>query len=66
MTQTITRSDGIVYERKNKTKNYDTTIQLRLATNYVEKLKQFAKENNLKYTTIVRELIEEFVERECE
>lgn len=66
MTQTITRCDGITYERRTKEINYDTKMQIRLANKDVEKLKQYAEEHNLKYTTLVRNLIEDFVEKECE
>ena len=61
MTQTITRSDGIVYERRTKKGQYDTKIQIRLATEDIEKLKEYAE----KYTALIRELIEDFIEREC-
>ena len=65
MTQTITRSDGIIYERRTKKGQYDTKIQIRLATDDLEKLKLYAKKENLKYTALIRELIEDFIEREC-
>ena len=65
MTQMITRSDGIVYERRTKTRQYDTKIQIRLATEDLEKLKAYAEMENLKYTALIRELIEDFIEREC-
>lgn len=66
MTQLITRSDGITYERRTKEIKYDTKMQIRLANKDFEKLKQYAEEHNLKYTTLVRNLIENFVEKECE
>lgn len=66
MTQTITRCDGITYERRTKAIKYDTKMQIRLANKDFEKLKQYAEEHNLKYTTLVRNLIENFVEKECE
>lgn len=65
MTQTITRSDGIVYERRTKEGQYNTKIQVRLATQDIEKLKEYAEKENLKYTALIRELIEDFIEREC-
>jgi predicted DNA binding CopG/RHH family protein len=65
MTQTITRSDGIVYERRTKEGQYDTKIQIRLTTEQVDKLKAYADKENLKYTALIRELIEDFIEREC-
>ena len=65
MKQTITRSDGVIYERKPKETQYDTKIQMRLSTEQIAKLKEYAKKENLKYTTLIRELIEDFIEREC-
>ena len=65
MKQTITRSDGIIYERRTKEKQYDTKTNIRMASEDLEKLKQYAKKENIKYTTLMRELIEDFIEREC-
>lgn len=65
MTQTITRSDGIVYERRTKEGQYDAKIQIRLSSEQIEKLKEYAEKENLKYTALIRELIEDFIEREC-
>lgn len=65
MKQTITRSDGVIYERRTKKGQYDTKIQIRLATDDVEKIKVYAEKENIKYTALIRELIEDFIEREC-
>lgn len=65
MMQKITRSDGITYERKLKEKQYDIKIQIRFAKHDIEKLKLYAEKENIKYTTLMRELIEDFIEREC-
>jgi predicted DNA binding CopG/RHH family protein len=65
MTQTITRSDGIVYERRTKKGQYDTKIQIRLTSEQVDKLKTYAEKENIKYTALIREMIEDFIEREC-
>ena len=66
MTQTITRCDGITYERRTKKIKYDTKLQIRLANNDIEKLKQYEEEHNVKYTKLVRQLIEDFIKKECE
>ena len=65
MIQTVTRSDGIVYERRTKEGQYDTKIQIRLTSEQVDKLKAYAEKENIKYTALIRELIEDFIEREC-
>lgn len=66
MTQTITRCDGITYERRTKEIKYDSKMQIRLANKDIEKLKQYAEEHNVKYTKLVRQLIEDFIKKECE
>ena len=65
MTQTIKRCDGVIYERRTKEGQYDTKIQIRLASEQVDKLKAYAEKENIKYTALIRELIEDFIEREC-
>lgn len=64
MKQEITRKDGIVYERKNKTRNYDSVINIRISKETVEDLKKIANNQGVKYNTMVREIIEDFVEKE--
>ena len=65
MKQTITRIDGITYERRTKGKQYDTKTNIRLSSEDLEKLRSYAKKENIKYTALMRELIEDFIEREC-
>jgi predicted DNA binding CopG/RHH family protein len=63
--QTITRSDGITYERKAKKGQYDTKINIRLVKDDVEKLKEYAAKENMSCASLIRELLEDFIEREC-
>ena len=64
MKQQIIRKDGIEYERKNKTKNYDSVINIRVSHETIEELKQIANRYGTKYNTLIRELLEDYVEKE--
>ena len=64
MKNKITRKDGIEYERKSKTKNYDSVINIRVSHETIEKLKQIANRYGTKYNTLIRELLEDYIERE--
>lgn len=64
MKNKIVRKDGIEYERKSKTRNYDSAINIRVSHETIEELKKIAEKYQSKYNTLVRELIEDFVERE--
>ena len=64
MKQEIPRKDGIVYERKNKTRNYDSVINVRVSRETLEELKQIAEKLGVKYNTMVREILEDYVEKE--
>jgi predicted DNA binding CopG/RHH family protein len=64
MKQEITRKDGIVYERKNKTRNYDSNINIRVSRETLEELKKIAAKLGVKYNSMVRGIIEDFVEKE--
>ena len=60
----ITRKDGINYERKSKTRNYDSAINIRISHETIEELKRIAKNLGVKYNTMVREVLEDYVEKE--
>lgn len=60
----IKRCDGIEYERKSKAKNYDTVINMRISSETVKNLKEIAARYGTKYNTMVREILEDYVERE--
>lgn len=64
MKNKITRKDGIEYERKSKTRNYDSAINIRVSHETIEKLKQIANRYGTKYNTLIRELLEDYIERE--
>lgn len=60
----IVRKDGIEYERKSKTRNYDSVINIRVSHETIEELKKIAEKYGTKYNTMVREVLEDYVERE--
>lgn len=64
MKQQINRKDGINYERKSKTRNYDSVINIRISKETVNSLKEIAEHLGVKYNTMVREILEDYVERE--
>ena len=61
----IIRKDGIEYEKtKEKEKHYDSNINIRVSRETIESLKQIADKYGIKYNTMVRELIEDYIEKE--
>jgi len=57
----INRNDGIVYERKKKEVNFDYNVTFRARKEQVTKLKDIAKEKGVEYSSIIRELIENYI-----
>ena len=64
MKQTIIRKDGTEFERNMKSKKYDSNINIRVSRGTIEDLKKIADKYEIKYNTMVREILEDYVERE--
>lgn len=64
MKNKIVRKDGIEFERKSKTRNYDSVINVRVSRETLEELKQIAEKLGVKYNTMVREILKDYVEKE--
>lgn len=64
MKNKIIRKDGIEYERKSKTRNYDSTINIRVSRETLNDLKNIAEHLGVKYNTMIREILEDFVIKE--
>ena len=64
MKQTIIRKDGTEFERNMKSKKYDSNINIRVSRGTIEALKKIADKYEIKYNTMVREILEDYVERE--
>lgn len=61
----IIRKDGIEYEKtKEKEKHYDSNIHIRVSRETIEDLKAIANKYGIKYNTMVRGLIEDYIEKE--
>jgi len=62
MKQTITRCDGITYERKIKSNNYNKIISLRINLDVYKKLEQLATDSNTSIGDIIRVAVKNFIE----
>ena len=65
MKQTITRFDGVTYERTAKETNYDKIISMRISNDVYEKLVKLADSKGIKPRTLIREILENEVEMEA-
>ena len=64
---TITRKDGIVYERKMRKDMFDARLGFRYFNDKIEKLKQIAEKKGIKYQELIREVLDKYIEEElCE
>lgn len=64
---TITRKDGIVYERKSRKDIYDVKINLRYFKDKLEILKEIANKKNTKVQPLIRSILDKYIEEElCE
>lgn len=61
MIDKITRKDGISYERKKKEKKYDCILNMRFDKEELDKLKELADKEGVKYNTLARNLIVEYI-----
>ena len=63
MKQTIIRN-GKEIVRNMKIVNYDSNINIRVSSETIKDLKKIADKYGIKYNTMVREVLEDYVERE--
>ena len=63
MQQTIIRN-GKEIARNMKIVNYDSNINIRVSSETIKELKKIAEKYGIKYNTMVREVLEDYVERE--
>lgn len=59
----IERKDGIVYQRKKKEKEYDTKLNIRINQKLIDSFKEIAQNENIKYQMLIRNILEEFVQK---
>ena len=62
--ETITRSDGIVYKRKKRNNNFDCHLNIKYFKDKIEMLKKIAEKKGIKYNQMLRDLIDDFIEKE--
>lgn len=63
MKQLITRK-GKQFEKEMREVKYDSNINIRIASSTIEELKRIAEKYGMKWNTMVREVLEDYVERE--
>ena len=63
MNQVIIRK-GKEIEKEMREVKYDSNINIRIAKSTIEELKKIADKYGIKWNTMVREILEDYVERE--
>ena len=60
----VERPDGIKYYRKakNNTIGYDKKINVRVSNEMILDLKEIAERKNIKYQTLIRDILEKYIE----
>ena len=66
MKQIIKTKNGKTYERNWDVKGYYTHLNIRINENTMQKLRNIADKKQIKYSDIVRNLIEDYLEKEGE
>lgn len=61
MKETITRCDGIVYERKKREIGQDKNLNIRINSELDSRLRNIAKNLNIKYSDLVRDALETYL-----
>lgn len=60
----ITRKDGISYYRNKKKINCDKLLAVKWNEESIKKLKKIAKNKDTKYQILLKQVLEEYIERE--
>ncbi len=63
MKQTITNKNGTTFERKMKPIIYDTRVWCRYKTENSNKLDKIAKQQGITTSTLIRNILDEYLER---
>lgn len=60
----IERKDGIVYTRKPRKKaEYTKSLSIKMKEETIDNFKEIAQNEGIKYQTLIRSLLEDFVEK---
>ena len=62
--QKITTKNGVSYERNGKDKVYDTVIYARFNSAKAKKLDEIANKKGIKTSSLIRNILEEFLDKE--
>lgn len=62
--ETITRHDGITYQRKKRNNNFDCSLNIRFHKEKIEVLKKIALKKETNYNEMLRNIIDDFIEKE--
>lgn len=62
----IKRADGIEYYRKKRKIKYDVRVNFKWSSSQLNKMKQIAREKGMKYHTLIKEVLDDFIEKEVE
>lgn len=60
----VKTKNGKIIEKKPKPINFQTKLNIRIANEKFEKLKEIAKLNQISYSDIVRNLIDDYLNKE--
>lgn len=60
--ETIVRKDGIVYERKKRPNCFDCHLNIKFYRKDIEKLKVIANDEGINYNTLVRNILNSYIE----
>lgn len=63
MKQLITRN-GTQFEKEMRPVKYDSNINIRVESSTIMELKKIAEKYGVKWNTMVREILEDYVEKE--
>lgn len=60
----IERKDGIIYERKKRKEGvYSKNLNIKIKGETIEEFKKIAENEGMKYQTLIRSILEDFVEK---
>lgn len=63
----IKRADGIEYYRKKREIKYDVRVNFKWSSSQLNKMKQIAEKKGMKYHTLIKEILDKYIEEElCE
>ena len=62
----LIKRNGTEYYRKKREVKFEKSVSFRYSTDKIEKLKRIAEENNTKYQTLIKDILDEYLKKEGE